>query len=94
MKHIPATFAQTSFHCPICSVYAEQTWSYESISRFQYNAPNGIRQPSSYPLNNFHTAKCDYCNNYSIWLNKKMVYPLTGSVEMPNPCLLYTSRCV
>lgn len=87
MKHIPATFAQTSFHCPICSVYAEQTWSYESISRFQYNAPNGIRQPSSYPLNNFHTAKCDYCNNYSIWLNKKMVYPLTGSVEMPNPDL-------
>ena len=84
MNYIPAAYQQTSFHCPLCSVYARQTWSISSHSRYDLFSANGHQQCSNYQLDNFYTAKCDHCKDFTIWLNEKMVYPLTGNVEMPN----------
>jgi len=83
-KHIAPTFGQTSFHCPICSVYSEQTWSSYTDSHYQTRNPNGQQVMLHYRLTNFSSAKCKHCDQFSLWLNQKMVYPLTGNVEMAN----------
>ncbi len=29
-------------------------------------------------------AKCKHCENVSIWKLEKMIYPISGNVELPN----------
>lgn len=84
MKHIPPTLRQKSFHCPNCGVLAEQTWSDNIRCHYGYFQPNGQQVGGDYRLANYLTAKCSHCNNFSIWLTDKMVYPLSGTVEMAN----------
>lgn len=83
-KHIAPTLRQKSFHCPNCGVLAEQTWANSVSGHYIYNQPNGQQVESQYGLTNYKTAKCTHCENFSIWLGDKMVYPLSGTVEMAN----------
>ena len=87
MKHIPPAAGKKSFHCPHCGVLAEQTWSVNIQCNYQQRQPNGQLMQSIYGLENTASAKCKHCNNFSIWINNVMVYPLTGNVEMANPDL-------
>jgi hypothetical protein len=84
MKHIPPQFDLKSFHCPICSVLSEQTWAKGVSGQYVKTQPNGQQGWETYVLTNFASAKCSYCEGISVWLDKKMVYPLTGNVEMAN----------
>lgn len=86
-KHIAPTLGQPSFHCPHCGVLAEQTWSSNISCSYQGLLPSGGRGHTQYYLQNTMTAKCTHCKNISLWVNEKMVYPLTGNVEMANPDL-------
>jgi Domain of unknown function (DUF4145) len=83
-KHIAPTFGQTSFHCPYCSVYSEQTWSSNISGQFQTKLPNGQPYNSEYHFPKYASAKCDHCKSISVWFDSKMVYPLTGNVEPAN----------
>ncbi len=84
MKHIAPTLGQKSFHCPNCGVLSEQTWS-ESVScNYTGRLPNGGQGHTSFHLQNFRIAKCRHCELPNIWLGDKMVYPLTGNVELAN----------
>lgn len=83
-KHISPSFNTSSFHCPHCGVFAEQTWSIYTDSYFKMVQANGQTSLSSYRLENILTAKCKHCRQISIWLSDKMVYPLTGNIEMAN----------
>jgi hypothetical protein len=78
-KHIAATLGQASFHCPHCGVLAQQQWS--------VRLANGTNGHTSYNLPNTMAAKCGHCEQISFWVNQKMVFPLTGNVEMANPDL-------
>ena len=86
MKHIPPTLNQKSFHCPNCGVLAEQTWSSNIRCHYAYFQPNGQQVGSEYRLANYLTAKCTHCKEISIWLADRMVYPLSGTVEMAKFC--------
>lgn len=87
MKHIAPTLEQKSFHCPNCGVLAEQTWARRVNGYYIRVLPNEQKVPDSFQLTNYSVAKCTHCENFSIWLNDKMVFPLSGSVEMANPDL-------
>lgn len=88
MKYIPATLDSTSFHCPHCGVLSEQTWSKQISCSYSYIPPfGGQRQGASFQLSNTSISKCSHCKESSIWKNEKMVYPMTGNVEMANPDL-------
>jgi len=87
MKHIPPTLGQSSFHCPHCGVLSEQTWSNEITCYYIGLLPNGHNARTSYNLQKSLTSKCGHCKDISLWVNQKMVYPLTGNVEMANPDL-------
>ncbi|TAF08228.1 MAG: DUF4145 domain-containing protein [Flavobacteriia bacterium] len=87
MKHFAPTFKEKSFHCPNCGILAEQTWTRSVIGNYLRIQPNGQQVSENFSLTNYSVAKCNHCENFSIWLNNKMVYPLSGSVEMVNPDL-------
>jgi len=87
MKHIPPALGQNSFHCPHCGVLALQQWSDDIQSYYNGRFPNGGVGRTSYQLSGTKTAKCSHCGDVSFWVNQKMVYPLTGNVEMANPDL-------
>lgn len=85
MKHIVPVLNLKSFHCPHCGVLAEQTWSTRGVvGNYVQSNPNGSNVVTSYPLENTMIAKCKHCNLFSLWVGLKMVYPLTGNVEMAN----------
>ena len=86
-KHIAPTLNLKSFHCPNCGVVAEQTWADSVVGNYLQTNPNGQKHWETYKLTNYRTAKCTHCENFSIWLQEKMVYPLSGTVEMANPDL-------
>lgn len=83
-KHILPVLRKQTFHCPLCGVLAQQTWSDNINCGYQYIQPNGAQGLTSYKLTNAATAKCSYCSQASIWINGQMVYPLTGNVEEAN----------
>lgn len=84
MKHIAPTLNQKSFHCPNCGILSEQTWTGSVVGNYIQTQPNGQQINNQYTLTSYKVAKCTHCNNFSIWLVDKMVYPLSGSVEMAN----------
>lgn len=86
-KHIAPTQGEPSFHCPHCGVLSEQTWSATIQCHYQGLLPNGQKGKTSYHLQKSMTAKCGHCKEISLWISEKMVYPLTGNVEMANPDL-------
>ncbi|MBL7789272.1 MAG: DUF4145 domain-containing protein [Chitinophagales bacterium] len=83
-NYTPAKFEEDKFHCPNCGTYAEQIWSIESVSTYQYKKANGSWENSAYRLYGLNSAQCSYCENFSLWLNKEMIYPISGNVEQPN----------
>lgn len=83
-KYIAPTLEQKSFHCPQCGVLTEQVWSSNINCYYEEKKANGQLQRTLYTLQNTKTAKCMHCGQVSFWVNKQMVYPLTGNVEMAN----------
>ncbi|HCE58916.1 MAG TPA: hypothetical protein DER09_14065 [Prolixibacteraceae bacterium] len=86
-KHVAPVVREASFHCPQCGVLAEQTWSGTINCHYSGLLPNGQKGGTHFTLQNTWIAKCSHCKNISLWINDKMVYPLTGNVEMANPDL-------
>ncbi|MBK8367576.1 MAG: DUF4145 domain-containing protein [Bacteroidetes bacterium] len=86
-KHISPVINQKSFHCPQCGVLAAQAWSSNVQCHYTGLLPNGAQRDMHYTLRNTMTAKCEHCNEISFWINSRMVYPMTGNVEMANPDL-------
>lgn len=84
MKHIQPTLKLTSYHCPNCGILAEQTWSESIDCNYYGRLANGDKRHTSFKLPDFTIAKCRHCEQPNIWLSDKMVYPLTGNVEMAN----------
>lgn len=84
IKFIQPAVLQNSFHCPNCGVLSEQTWSTNVLCQYKARLPNGGEGNTSYHIPNLKTAKCRHCENASFWLNDKMVYPITGNIEMAN----------
>lgn len=68
--HTPPTFGQSPYNCPICRAYAKQDWKQASFN------PN--LDPRLY------RTICNSCHECTYWLDKKMVYPDTGSFPSPN----------
>lgn len=86
-RHIAPALREQSFHCPNCGVLSEQTWSENIHCNYIGSLANGTRGHTHFVLKNFLIAKCRHCELPNIWFSEKMVYPLTGNVEMANPDL-------
>jgi hypothetical protein len=70
MPYIGPEYTKTAFNCPHCNAFAKQHWRQLHIT-VQVSHTLGT------------AALCDHCNDFSIWVNKFMVYPVVDGV--PNP---------
>jgi hypothetical protein len=72
-KIVLPAFEKTSFNCPHCNAFSHQTWR----EIFFYNC--GYQAISRQKI-----AFCTHCNHFSIWLDKKIIYPETTGIQPPN----------
>ena len=76
MQQIPykaPEFNETSFNCPFCNAFSQQTW-------FNLNYFHGVHNT----LHNATVCFCSRCGEYSIWHNEVMIYPNFVGVEPVN----------
>lgn len=71
-QYYPPEYEKSAFHCPICGVYANQYWG-QLLTRY-YGT-----------LAKFSTSKCSHCESFSIWYDKKLVFPDQSIAPSPNP---------
>ncbi len=71
-KYSPPVFKKTGFHCPHCGIKAHQYWSHATHTH------------SGTVLKGISSAICFSCENYSLWLNEKIIYPRTSSAPLPS----------
>ncbi|MDD5360080.1 MAG: DUF4145 domain-containing protein [Sulfurovaceae bacterium] len=72
-KIVPPAFKKTSFNCPYCNAFSHQIWTDAFYYRGGYS--NMPREKIAF---------CTHCNNFSIWLDEKMIYPETTGIQPPN----------
>ena len=75
MTFIAPVIFSKKFTCPHCGVIALQRWKLRN-----FNFDNNLHKHDN-PL---RTSKCDHCENFSIWLVSKMLYPNRGHAPQPN----------
>lgn len=75
--YTPPEQSKSAFNCPSCNAYANQLWgdSY-ALMNGRYNGVNGVT-----------FAWCTHCNNESIWVGNKLIYPASTQAPPPNPDL-------
>ncbi|HEY1062897.1 MAG TPA: DUF4145 domain-containing protein [Daejeonella sp.] len=73
-KYFPPKYLATSFNCPICGVYALQTWQPAMRSA----------QHGYYNVEYLKLVTCSHCHDISIWSHEKLIEPSGGNAQMPN----------
>lgn len=70
-KAVPPSFETTSFNCPNCHAYSHQIWR------------DTLDNHNTW-IKNLKIAYCSHCEKYSLWLNRKMIYPNSTGIALPN----------
>lgn len=78
MTFIAPKVYEKKFTCPHCAAIALQRWSHKSWNFQQYGEQS---------KNVIKVATCDHCQDHSLWLGSKMLYPDVGRAPQPNPDL-------
>jgi len=71
-------FREKSFNCPHCNAYSHQIWC---------SVVSTVPGSGYVAVGELAMARCSHCNEYSLWLNDKMIYPEESGISMPNPDL-------
>lgn len=72
-------FKADVFHCPHCRAYTKQEW---------YNAAKGHLSDKGVGyyegfLENLFLSVCSRCRKYTLWLDEKMIYPVSSVAPWP-----------
>jgi hypothetical protein len=74
----PPGFGLPAFNCPHCNAFANQEWF--GVCRMQQNGHYGLTQGIDISI-------CAFCKQYSVWHQKRMLFPSGGTAPLPNPDL-------
>jgi hypothetical protein len=75
MKYVAPEVFKASFTCPRCCVLSQQSWW-----SIDWNSNTSV---SPYD-NALRIGTCINCDNHTLWINQRMVYPDTGAAPFPN----------
>jgi hypothetical protein len=78
MIFIAPSFRDSKFTCPHCSAISLQRWDGRALD---------FKHFGNESYNVLSTAKCDHCNDFSVWLEDKLLHPNFGDAPQPNPDL-------
>ena len=92
-------YGKPDFHCPHCQVYSQQDWNdicryncdffikeaeyYLKHNEITYFNVFLNKIYNSFHIHNSSFVVCTNCKNYSIWINKKMVFPHLSTAPFP-----------
>lgn len=76
MIYTPPEFGKTAFNCPICGAFAKQVWTEMTIHNKSEAYHAGVNDPK--------LSVCTHCSEFSIWRSKKLIFPNTGTSQLPN----------
>ncbi|QGM46665.1 DUF4145 domain-containing protein [Methylocystis heyeri] len=91
--HISPSITENSFNCPRCGAFSHQRW--HNIFAGHVDRPNLMKNITTsyargpyggemlYVFNSFLSV-CDRCNEFSYWIEDRLVYPLTGNTPPAN----------
>ncbi|SFO14937.1 DUF4145 domain-containing protein [Proteiniclasticum ruminis] len=93
MKGKTAEFNVISFICPICGVHSRQIWGHYGINgnvegvytKFDvlYDNPGSMASSPSMYEEKLSIALCSNCENHSVWMNMKLIYPNLSTAPLP-----------
>ena len=81
-KYFPPTYGSDQFHCPYCHVYASQYWT-EIFSPAKLPS-NYQTQPILIEEHRVTLSYCSHCYEPTLWIDKKIIYPLIGMFPLAN----------
>lgn len=94
--YVAPRFRESAFHCPSCSVYANQTWLYCYHSKEIFSSSDGRGAFISFDnqISQLEVAYCDHCRNLSFWVDQRLVCPSQTTApyahkDMPESILEY-----
>ena len=71
----PPIFKKDTFNCPFCNAFSYQEWG----------CPQRVAGDRNYGADvNFCICRCSHCEQFSIWISDKMVYPNIKTAPLPN----------
>lgn len=87
--YTPPSFNANAFNCPHCNAYAQQKWfntakTVKIISRGVPDPSSSINTRHQGLVNNLLISYCTNCNDYSLWLREKMIYPKSSNTPLPH----------
>jgi hypothetical protein len=69
-QYYPPKFDERQFHCPLCNVFASQSW-YELL----------INRPNEWVRTAFMGSFCSHCRKWSFWYDGRLMVPNASPVE-------------
>ena len=75
IPYTPPTYNATGFNCVHCHAYADQTWGMPILVAGGSNYGSDAR---------FSVCRCGRCEEFSYWIDEKMVYPPETTAAPPN----------
>lgn len=73
-KYTAPFFSGDAFHCPHCGVFAHQRW--HKGGRISSRGYLG-------EIEGLSVSTCERCGNYSLWLEEKMISPISSIAPLP-----------
>ena len=73
-KYVAPEYWKSSFNCPLCDAFAEQSWGNAVLNHNRNNSA----------VQNVTFARCSHCQSESIWVGATLVYPEKLIAPMPN----------
>lgn len=79
-KYFPPKYRSTEFHCPYCHVCAMQQWVKpfnldSSLVDPQEPLEQWMLDPIMIDKAEVETSRCSRCDNSTLWLSEKIIYP-------------------
>ncbi len=88
-QHYPPQYKSSNFHCASCQVYAKQTWWSHMQARREVERGGGLQGlivGDTIRIDNKHleVSFCSHCNEPTLWLSEKIIFPTTGTFPTAN----------
>jgi hypothetical protein len=75
-EFIPPRFKGEGFHCPHCGVFAHQHW-------YEITLEEDSEREKSSAGEVLSVCTCEKCNNFSLWIEEDIIYPVSGKAPLP-----------
>lgn len=81
IPYVYPKFNESKFNCPLCNAYSVQRWYGATPDFPQYEHDTEYAQKTKKVAYCF----CLSCGDYTIWVDKKIIFPLINGAPLPNP---------